>query len=331
MTAETSPHRPPSAADIIRGRLATGSKPGRREDPWILALAMEGGAMRGVCAGGAAAAIETAGATDAFDLLYGSSAGGCAVAYLCARRAVLGARIFYEDINNTRFISTRAALRGGPLVNVDFLIDEVMTKSKPLGPPDPQGPKLGVTVTEVATGKALLLTEFAGTDELREALRGTARMPLIGGAPVELNGRIVVDGGVASPVPLEQALTDGATHVVCAFTRPRSAPEPKHTWIDRRLIAPRLARVLSEPVAAAYLARSAALAEAIARAKRAERRAGAPVIEGVFAGDGLPEVSRTETREHVLRAASAAGARATAAVLGLDIGDLADKIVHPER
>ena len=63
--------------------------------------------------------------TDAFDAVYGSSAGAINAAYFLAGQARLGTTIYYEDINNARFISLLRVLGGRPIVNLGFLLDEI--------------------------------------------------------------------------------------------------------------------------------------------------------------------------------------------------------------
>ena len=58
------------------------SFPGDRNDPYQLALCLEGGGMRGAVSAGMAAAIASLGLTNCFDSVYGSSAGSVIGAYM---------------------------------------------------------------------------------------------------------------------------------------------------------------------------------------------------------------------------------------------------------
>ena len=115
--------------DLIARRRAGGAV---REDRARLGLVIEGGGMRGVVGGGMVATLEVLGLRTVFDHVVGASAGACAGAYFLAGQAALGTRIFYEDINNRTFIDLARALRGRPVMNLDFLIDEVMAHAKRL-------------------------------------------------------------------------------------------------------------------------------------------------------------------------------------------------------
>ena len=84
--------RPPPRRARPRARLAEraaeGSRPGaRREgDAKKIALAIEGGGMRGCIAGGMVTALWHLGLADAVDVVYGSSAGSLVGAYFIARQ-----------------------------------------------------------------------------------------------------------------------------------------------------------------------------------------------------------------------------------------------------
>ena len=95
--------------DLLRARVARGSRAPHRDGASI-ALAVEGGAMRGVISAGMVSALEDLGLVDAFDAVYGSSAGAINAAYFLAGQARLGTTIYYEDINNAEFIDLARAL-----------------------------------------------------------------------------------------------------------------------------------------------------------------------------------------------------------------------------
>jgi hypothetical protein len=70
---------------LMSERFHSHSTPGNREDNSTLALAMEGGGMRGCVSAGMAAAIASLGLTDTIDSIYGSSAGSVIGAYMVSQ------------------------------------------------------------------------------------------------------------------------------------------------------------------------------------------------------------------------------------------------------
>lgn len=213
--------------------------------------------MRGVVAAGMVSALEELGLTGAFDAVYGSSAGAICGAYFLARQAALGASIYSEDINNGRFASRLRLFVGRPIVNLDFLVDDVMVRAKAL---DTQAvlasmTPLAVLATDVTSGQAVLLRDFADGNELRRALRASATMPVVAGGPFEFKGRRYFDASLSEPIPLRPADDEGFTHIVVLLTRPRGVSRDV-SWFDRWVVAPNLRRH-SQPLADRFLSRSA--------------------------------------------------------------------------
>lgn len=101
-------------------------------DPYKVALCIEGGGMRGVVSAGMVAALQELDGARLFDHVYGSSAGALNGAYFLAGQADAGLPIYFEDLPERRFVCWRRYLRGGPLLHLDDLIDEVMTHVRPL-------------------------------------------------------------------------------------------------------------------------------------------------------------------------------------------------------
>ena len=67
--------------------------------------------------------------------------------------------------------------------------------------------------TDLATGQEIVL----GSGDLSEALRATMAIPLVF-TPVELSGRLLVDGGLVDPIPVEVTRNMGADFVIAVNT-----------------------------------------------------------------------------------------------------------------
>ena len=83
---------------------------------------------------------------------------------------------------------------------------------------------LHCVAVDVDTAVAVDLTGMRSKRELCDAILASSRMPLAGGAPVEVDARRFIDGGLASPIPVEEAVAAGATHVLALQTRPHGVP-----------------------------------------------------------------------------------------------------------
>lgn len=300
-------------AAILRRRAQTGprSPNALRDDHAKIALCIEGGAMRGVIAAGMVAALEELGLTDAFDAVYGSSAGAICGAYFLAGQAALGARIFSEDINNRRFSSRLRTFTRRPIVNLSYLVDDVMVSVKPLDAARvlASATPLTVVATDVASASTALLRDFVDGDELLAALRAGATMPIIAGPPHPFRGRRYFDASLTEPVPLPSADRAGFTHIVVLLTRPRGVPRAVSSF-DRLVVGPRLARV-SGQLAERYLGRTApyaTLQDEIASGRSAR---GAEVL-GIRPDLTVSKLERNRSR---LLAGAASGRAAVLAAL----------------
>ena len=236
----------PSTIDLLRARAARKSR-APHGDGASIALAVEGGAMRGVVSAGMVSALETLGLTEAFDAVYGSSAGAINAAYFLAGQAAIGTTIYYEDINNTRFISLRRTLVGRPIVNLGFLIDEVAVRRKPLdldrvlASPTP----LSVLATDVISCRSVVLRGFTSGRQLLDAMRAGATMPVIAGDPAPYLAQRYFDASLTEPIPVPAAEADGHTHVLVLLTRPSEVAR-RTTTFDRVYVLPRLRRISAQ-------------------------------------------------------------------------------------
>ncbi len=209
--------------DLIQQRVEAGSKPGRRRDGQKLGLAIEGGGMRGLVTSGMGTAIEELGLLDAFDVVFGTSAGAFNGAYLVARQANYGGTIYYQDINNHKFIDLRRFfIPGKPVMSLDFLVNEVATHHKVLccqAIIDSAIP-LVILASSVRHLRPVHLRSFNTPAEIYQALLATARMPVIAGRPLPVGDDLLYDGGVFESIPFPSALKEGCTHLLVFLSRP---------------------------------------------------------------------------------------------------------------
>jgi predicted patatin/cPLA2 family phospholipase len=288
----------------LRARRARGGRP-PYDDGARIALVVEGGAMRGVISAGMVWALEDLGYVDAFDAVYGSSAGAINAAYFLAGQAGLGTTIYYEDINNTSFIRmSRAAVRR-PIVNLGYLLDDVAIRRKPLrvnrvlASPSP----LSVLATDVDRQSPRVFSAFTSAAPLFAALRAGATMPVVAGGPFAHDGGRYLDASLSEPIPVPTAEASGHTHALALLTR-SGAMRPRPSAFDRYFVAPRLRR-LSPALAERYLTRAEPYARLIRAIDAGTGPLGTMAVTGLRV-DGL-RVSKLECRRDVLRDAARRG------------------------
>jgi predicted patatin/cPLA2 family phospholipase len=293
---------------VVRERAGGGSRPGARRDPHRVALVLEGGGMRGVVSAGMAAAIERLGLTASFDLVVGSSAGAINGGALVAGVARGCAAAYYGPFASRSFVNPARVLWGRPVISVDYALaydspdldaerhDRAVTS--PI--------ELHCVAVDVATAAAVDLCGMATKRELWDAILASSRMPWAGGAPVTFGGRRFVDGGLASPIPVVEALAAGATHVLALQTRPFGVPRKSHSRLADRFIERHMHR-LNPALVALYRARIGEYETTVADIARrsADAGTGPPFVLGLRPPAETPVVGQLERRPQILSTAAA--------------------------
>jgi predicted patatin/cPLA2 family phospholipase len=214
------------ALRIAVERIRAGSTPRHREDPQVLALAIEGGGMGGAVSAGMCVMLDALGLIPSFDFIYGCSSGALNGLWTASGQAPLGATN-YEDAASREFISTLHMLRGKPIIDLEFLFDQIATHVKPYSPEQlARGPELRVIATAVERREEVVLSDFASPQETLAAVRASCALPLLGGTLPHFRDELMADGGLVEAVPYQSALRDGATHVI--VLRSRAATHRKH-------------------------------------------------------------------------------------------------------
>ena len=294
-------------AAVLRERRLAGSRPGAREDPHRVALVLEGGGMRGVVSAGMTAALERLGLTPCFDLVVGASAGAINGAALLAGAAGRSAAAYWGPLASRSFVSPMKVVRRKPVIDVKQILDlaagldaaghEEVLRS---------GADLLCVAVDVETARTVVFSGMRTQDELWAALLASSRMPWAGGAPVGIGGRRYLDGGMAAPIPVQEALAAGATHVLALQTRPFGVPRRSASRVGDWFIERHLGR-LNPALADLYRRRVAeyeVLVDDIGR--RSARAAGPPPhVLGIRPAAGTPCVGQLERRSAVLAEAAA--------------------------
>ena len=309
---------------VLRERLRAGSTPGNRTDGLRVALSIEGGGMRGAVSAGMALALHELGLVPAFDAVYGASAGAISGAWLLSSRpeGLLG---WAEPSYAKELIRWRALLRGQPVVDVRSLIEVVYQTRWPMDFESVLACAVEYhpLATDAVTGASTDLRPLIGDPaELRLALRASASLPFLAGAPVRLRDRRFYDAGVAESIPFRTPLAQGVTHILVlrsrlpltVAARADGVPVPRLPRPPRsiRLLARTTLRKESPELRAALLTRSRRTAGDVARIAELEGEGRALTIRPTAS---TPPVSRLTTDGALLAAALEAGRAAAHAAL----------------
>jgi predicted patatin/cPLA2 family phospholipase len=255
-----------------------------------------------------AAALERLGLTQSFDLVVGSSAGAINGGALVAGVARGCAAAYYGPFASRSFVNPARVLWGRPVMSVDYALgydspdlDAERHQRAVESPID-----LHCVAVDVATATAVDLCGLATKQELWDAILASSRMPWAGGPPVTFRGRRFVDGGLAAPIPVVEALAAGATHVLALQTRPYDVPRKSHSRLADRLIERHL-RQLNPALVTLYRARVGEYETTVADIARrsADAGSGPPHVLGLRPPAGTPVVGQLERRSAILAKAAA--------------------------
>lgn len=217
-----------SVWEVVARRHADHSRPDARTDGLRVVLAIEGGGMRGTIAAGMAEALHRAGLLDAFDAVYGSSAG-----------SIIGAWLLSGDPDRlsgwkdprwaNQLIGWRNILARRPYVDVRRLLEDVYVRQFPLDYESVLSSPITLhpMATDASTGHAVDLQPLIATStDLRRALRASCALPMAAGRPVSFAGGHYTDAGLSESVPVATAAAQGATHVLLLRTRHQAYVRP---------------------------------------------------------------------------------------------------------
>jgi predicted patatin/cPLA2 family phospholipase len=223
--------------ELLLARRAAHSRPRRRTDGHVVALVVEGGGMRGAVCAGMCLVLEAAGLLSSVDRVYGCSSGALSGCFAAAGQASLWATSF-EDSACRTFIDPSRALRGRPVIDLDFLFDQVIGRRRPLSETGlASGPEFRAVAVSAARGELRVLRDFESAEDILAAARASCSIPVLTGAAPTYRGEATVDGGLLEPIPYRTALREGATHVLVLRSREAGFRAPRPGRLVERTIA----------------------------------------------------------------------------------------------
>jgi predicted patatin/cPLA2 family phospholipase len=309
---------------LLQERVRSGSRPGHRDDPYRIVLSVEGGGMRGTVSAGMALALHELGMVQAFDGVYGSSAGAITGAWLLSSTPE-GLRGWADPDYARTLIRWSALLRGRPVVDVRTLVEVVYQTEFPMDFDSVLASQVDYHPlgTDAETGESTDLRPLiADPAELRLALRASASLPFLAGPPVALRGRRFYDAGVAESIPFRTPLAQGATHVLVLRSRRPLALNGAGQHQNGSPVArpPRSIRILTRTtlrneslaLRTALLTRRLRTAADVARIIAMEAEGKALMV---YPPTTTPPVSRLTTDSRLLSGALESGREATRSLL----------------
>jgi predicted patatin/cPLA2 family phospholipase len=190
--------------------------------------------MRSIYSAGGAVALAQLGFSELFDEVYATSAGVMNAAYFLTNQPLLGITIYYESCTTALFMNP---MRLWKILDIDYLFDQVIKVDKPLDVDNiiSSPTRFFVAVIDKATGDGFLVDTRKTATPLLDVLKAATAMPVLYNRSVSVDGRFCIDGGLAIPFPLRQALARGCTDVLVLLTRSADYRSKGPTRMSRRM------------------------------------------------------------------------------------------------
>ena len=204
--------------DLIESRKDDNTVFGERKDGFKLGLVVEGGGMRGTVCAGAVALMEELDIRNVFDAFYAVSAGTPATVSYLAGQAKSGLAFYYNNLAGGNLVKITEIFRGKPVLKLGNLIEQI-TKQTLIDYKEiiARHSQVNFFATHAKTG-AVMRMDVSSPEKILQAMYYSCFVPLAAGLPDENQ---LLDGGLSTTgIPIQQALEDGCTHVLCLLTRP---------------------------------------------------------------------------------------------------------------
>lgn len=174
-----------------------------------------------------------------FDLAVGVSAGACNLASHLAGQHGRNRRCYLDLMTTRAFIDKRRLIGRRSMLDLDWLWD-ALAATEPLNVPAIAAGRTEfiVVCTSPATGEAVYLRPCL--DDMFDALKASSALPLLYRPSITVGTERLVDGGVADPVPVEEAYRRGARRIMVLRSRPATgvkkddAAARAMAWLLRR-------------------------------------------------------------------------------------------------
>lgn len=194
------------------------------------ALLLEGGSLRGMYTSGV---LDLLMEQDLyFPTVAGVSAGALNGMNYVAHQPGRSASINLRYRHDPRYLGPLAMVRSGSVFGLNFLLHDLL-ESEPYDTTQfwSDDQRFVVVASCMETGKPAYLEKNNTSFDFMQAIRASATLPLVS-APVELEGKRYLDGGVTCPIPVGWALQQGFEKLVIITTRQKGFRKAMPTQRD---------------------------------------------------------------------------------------------------
>ena len=180
-------------------------------------LVLEGGGMRGLYTAGVLRFLMEQDIYVPYTI--GVSAGACNGSSYISRQMDRNYQANIDYVSHPEYISFKRFLRKRELFGMDFIFDKIPNELVPF---DMKAfceakEQFVVGVTDCVTGEPVYYDKKHLTKDIKTILRASSSIPFF--APeISYDGRFLLDGGVADPIPILKSEADGNTKNIVVLT-----------------------------------------------------------------------------------------------------------------
>ena len=192
-------------------------------------LVLEGGGMRGVYTGGV---LEKLLEEKLFvDYIVGVSAGACNASSYVSRQNGRNHKVTIGYVHHPEYISVKNLLLKRELFGMNLIFDEIPNLLEPFDYSNfhDATEEFFVGTTDCMTGEAVYFEKHGHTENFLTIVRASSSIPLMA-QPVEYHGRLLMDGGLADPLPIRKALSDGVTRPIIILTKEKGYRKKRNSF-----------------------------------------------------------------------------------------------------
>lgn len=192
-------------------------------------LVLEGGGMRGVYTGGV---LEKLLEEKLFvDYIVGVSAGACNASSYVSRQNGRNHKVTIGYVHHPDYISVKNLLLKRELFGMNLIFDEIPNLLEPFDYSNFHNAteEFFVGTTDCMTGEAVYFEKHGHAENFLTIVRASSSIPLMA-QPVEYHGRLLMDGGLADPLPIRKALSDGVTRPIIILTKEKGYRKKRNSF-----------------------------------------------------------------------------------------------------
>ena len=199
-------------------------------------LILEGGGMRGAYTAGVLDFFQDKGIE--FPFVSATSSSALIGSYYVAKQKGANIEILQNILSNREAISFKRLLRQKELFEMDYIFHTIPTRLVPLNFETfaQAQAKYVIGTTDIYTGEPVYFDHYPRKDDLLSLIRASSSLPILASV-VNYDGKQLMDGGIADPIPIRPSIACGNQKHVVILTRNRGYVKRKTrlNWLFKKV------------------------------------------------------------------------------------------------